>query len=221
MLISAYAGTMNGCSATQFGGVPYVGALFDSSGGQPTAHFATAFVVASKHGNMLMSAAHVLNGRDASSIIFAPGYANGRAPHDLWHVHKAYTDSAWQAAQNIDNDFCFLKVGADVQARVGSLALLTGEQPQVCSVIGYPDGLPSPVHATVHAAWYTPGHQLRFACNGYPNGTSGSPWIIEGKSAYGLIGGYQQGGDEPSISYSPYFGANVRDLYNTADRAFL
>jgi hypothetical protein len=105
-------GTMSGCSAAQFGGVPYVGALFDSSNGQPTTHFATAFVVAGKYGNMLMSAAHILSGRSASSIIFAPGYANGQAPHNLWHVHKAYTDSAWQANQSIDDDFCFLKVGA-------------------------------------------------------------------------------------------------------------
>jgi len=212
---------MSGCSATQFGGVPYVGALFDSSGGQPTTHFATAFVVASRHGNMLMSAAHVLNGRSASSIIFAPGYVNGQAPHNLWHIHKAYTDAAWQANQSIDDDFCFLKVGADVQGRVGSLNLATEVLPQGCSVIGYPDGLTSPVRATVQAAWYTSGHQLKFTCDGYPNGTSGSPWIIDGKSAYGLIGGYQQGGETPSVSYSPYFGANVRSLYDTADGAVL
>ena len=212
---------MSGCSAAQFGGVPYVGALFDSSNGQPTTHFATAFVVAGKYGNMLMSAAHILNGRSASSIIFAPGYADGKAPHNLWHVHKAYTDSAWQANQGIDDDFCFLKVGADVQGRVGSLNLLTGVHPQTCNVIGYPDGLTSPVQATVQAVWYSLEHQLKFTCDGYPDGTSGSPWIINGNSAYGLLGGYQQGGDTPSVSYSPYFGANARNLYDSANGAFL
>ena len=210
---------MSGRSAAQFGGVAYVGALFFSANGQPTTHFATAFVVTSANGNMLMSAAHVLTGRDASSIIFAPGYSKGQAPHDLWHVQTAYTDAAWQANQSIDDDFCFLKVGANVQARVGSLTLLTGAQPQECQVIGYPDGLANPVEATVQAAWHTPGHQLEFACGGYPAGTSGSPWIINGNAAYGLIGGFQQGGDTPSVSYSPYFGANVRDLYATADAA--
>lgn len=212
---------MSGCAATQFRGVPYVGALFDSVNGQPTTHFATAFVVPSKYGNTLMSAAHVLSGRNASSIIFAPGYANGQAPHNLWHVHKAYTDSAWQADQSIDDDICFLKVGANVQGRVGSLNLLTGAHPQACDVIGYPDGLSSPVQATVQAAWHTEGHQLTFTCNGYPNGTSGSPWIINGSSAYGLIGGYQQGGDTSSVSYSPYFETNVRNLYSMAIEAFL
>ena len=159
---------MSGCAATQFRGVPYVGALFDSVNGQPTTHFATAFVVPSRYGNTLMSAEHVLSGRNASSIIFAPGYANGQAPHNLWHIHKAYTDSAWQADQSIDDDFCFLKVGANVQGRVGSLNLLTGAHPQACDVIGYPDGLSSPVQATVQAAWRTEGHQLTFTCNGYP-----------------------------------------------------
>jgi len=211
---------MTGSSAQQFGGVPYVGALFDSNNGQPTTHFATAFVVASRYGNMLMSAAHILNDRSASSIIFAPGYADGQVAHDLWHVHEAYTDSAWQADQSIDDDFCFLKVGANVQGRVGSLSLLTGLQPQACNVIGYPDGLPSPVQATVQASWHTQGHQLTFTCDGYPDGTSGSPWIINGNSAYGLIGGYQQGGNTPSVSYSPYFDASVLNLYNTASEAF-
>lgn len=212
---------MSGLSATQFGGVPYVGALFDSSNGQPTTHFATAFVVASKYGNMLMSAAHVLDGRNVSNIIFSPGYANGQAPYDLWHVHKAYTDSAWQADQSIDDDFCFLKVGANIQDRVGSLNLMTGAHPQTCQVIGYPDGLSSPVQATVQAAWHTQGHQLTFTCEGYPNGTSGSPWIISDNSAYGLIGGFQQGGATPAVSYSPYFDANVRDLYTAANGEFL
>jgi hypothetical protein len=212
---------MSGRSAVQFSGVPYVGALFFSADGQPTTHFATAFVVTSKNGNMLMSAAHVLTGRDASSLIFAPGYSDGQAPHDLWHVQKAYTDAAWQANQSIDDDFCFLKVGANVQGRVGSLNLVTGAEPQECRVIGYPDGLASPVEAVVQAAWHTQGHQLEFACDGYPSGTSGSPWIIDGNSAYGLIGGFQQGGDTPSTSYSPCFGANVRDLYATADAVLL
>ena len=115
----------------------------------------------------------------------------------------------------------FLKVGANVQGRVGSLNLLTGVHPQTCNVIGYPDGLTSPVQATVQAVWYSSLHQLKFTCDGYPNGTSGSPRIINGNSAYGLLGGYQQGGDTPSVSYSPYFGTSVRNLYGTANGAFL
>jgi hypothetical protein len=32
----------------------------------------------------------------------------------------------------------------------------------------------------------------------------------------GVIGGYEQGGDTPSVSYSARFGSSVRALYNKA-----
>jgi hypothetical protein len=31
----------------------------------------------------------------------------------------------------------------------------------------------------------------------------------------GVIGGYEQGGDTPQVSYSSYFDQDVLDLYNT------
>lgn len=200
--------------AQPFNGVPYVGAVFSSENGQPANHFATAFVVTSKTGNILMSAAHILLNRTAADLLFIPGYAQGKNPHGVWPVTESYVTAAWQKEQNIDDDFCFLKVSANIQESLGSLNLLTGASPQTCEVIGYPDGMNGPVHATVAAAWYKPEHQLLFNCGGYPNGTSGSPWIVK-NSAYGLIGGYQQGGDSPATSYSPYLGGNVQALYNT------
>jgi hypothetical protein len=33
-----------------------------------------------------------------------------------------------------------------------------------------------------------------------------------------VIGGYQQGGDTPSGSYSSYFGSGIESLYSEADR---
>ncbi len=204
--------------AQPFNGVPYVGAVFSSENGQPANHFATAFVVTSKSGSILMSAAHILRNRNAADLLFIPGYAHGEAPHGIWPVSESYVTAAWQKEQNIDDDFCFLKVRGNIQGAVGSLRLLAGAGPQPCEVIGYPDGLKGPVHATVPAAWHTPEHQLVFHCGGYPNGTSGSPWIVK-NSAYGLIGGFQQGGDSSDVSYSPYFGDNVRTLYGTATAA--
>jgi hypothetical protein len=204
--------------AQPFSGVPYVGAVFSSKNGQPANHFATAFVVTSKAGDLLMSAAHILLNRDAADLLFIPGYTQGHTPHGVWSVSESYVTAAWQKEQSINDDFCFLKVTAGIQGSVGSLSLLTGASPQTCEVIGYPDGMNGPVHATVPAAWYTPQQQLTFNCGGYPNGTSGSPWIVK-NSAYGLIGGYQQGGNSPATSYSPYFGGNVQALYNTATGA--
>jgi len=201
-------------NAEEFGGIPFIGAVFGSENGQPTNHFATAWVVASMHGNVIVSAAHILIGRNAADLMFAPGYANGHAPHGWYHMHSSATTAAWQQDQNINDDFCLMKVGEDLQSALGSLNLLVDEGPQACDVIGYPDGQASPVHATVQARWFMPGQQFVMDCGGYPNGTSGAPWVAE-NGAFGLIGGYQQGGDSPSISYSPCFGAAISDLYSS------
>ena len=64
--------------------------------------------------------------------------------------------------------------------------------------------------------------QLEFDCGGYTDGTSGGPFLtsvdpLTGQgSVIGVIGGYEQGGDVPQISYSAMFGANVAALYQTA-----
>ena len=59
----------------------------------------------------------------------------------------------------------------------------------------------------------------------YPDGTSGSPFLVQMNQATGegtvagVIGGYQQGGDSPSVSYSIAFGSNVGTLYQSAAAA--
>ena len=66
--------------------------------------------------------------------------------------------------------------------------------------------------------------QMEFDCGGYTDGTSGGPFLANVHPATGLgavigvIGGYEQGGDTPSVSYSARFGRAVRDLYDKAVR---
>ena len=61
-----------------------------------------------------------------------------------------------------------------------------------------------------------------FDCPGYTDGTSGGPFLTDVKAStgdgqvIGVIGGYQQGGDTPSVSYSSQFRANIAALYKTA-----
>ncbi len=55
--------------------------------------------------------------------------------------------------------------------------------------------------------------------------SSGSPLLVQVNQATGegtvagVIGGYQQGGDSPSVSYSIAFGSNVGTLYQSAAAA--
>jgi hypothetical protein len=61
-----------------------------------------------------------------------------------------------------------------------------------------------------------------FYCTDYTNGTSGGPFLahISGASdtgrLIGVIGGYEQGGLTPDISYSARFGTSVALLFATA-----
>ena len=66
---------------------------------------------------------------------------------------------------------------------------------------------------------------MEFYCHGFWTGTSGGPWII-GYNAkngtgtvFGVIGGYEEGGDYEWASYSAYFGSAAKILYEQVERA--
>ena len=199
-----------------FGGLPYVGALFRADGGQPQAHFCTAAVLRSPAGNLVITSAHCMAGRAPAGVAFAAGYHDGRFPRGLDPVARVYTDHAWAARRSINDDVAVLRLRTGIQRQTGALSLATGHPPATTRVIGYPDGRSRPVECTTRAAWFRTGRQMRFACGGYPDGTSGGPWILGRGRVYGVIGGYQQGGRKPWISYSPAFGRSVRALYRRA-----
>ena len=64
--------------------------------------------------------------------------------------------------------------------------------------------------------------QLEFDCGGYTDGTSGSPLLADVNPATGLgtvigvIGGFEQGGHTPDVSYAARFSANTSALYTLA-----
>src|SRR5215831_17046639 len=210
-----------------FNGTPAVGALFTRSGGQLGAHFCTASVVSSPAGNLLITAAHCLQGKAVSpvgSIVFAPGYHNGWFPHGIWVVRAVYVDSAWAGRQDPDDDVAFLiagRAGTHIQRHTGAEILRIGRPPQMVQVIGYPNATNRPITCTAWARAFGT-RQMVFDCDGYTNGTSGGPFLAHVNPTTGdgwvtgVIGGYQQGGDTPDISYSPRFFASVLALYRTA-----
>ena len=199
-----------------FRGVPYVGALFREAGGRPQGHFCTAAVLRSPAGNLVITSAHCMAGLAASAVSFAPGYHDGTFPQGLDPVVRVFTDRAWAARHSIGDDVAILELGPDVQTQTGALTLATGHPPGTTKVVGYPEDAGRPVGCTARATWFRRGHQMKFVCGGYPDGTSGGPWIISKTKVYGVIGGYQQGGIKSWISYSPAFGRSIRTLYRRA-----
>ena len=208
-----------------FDGTPAVGALFTTSAGKLARHFCTASVVNSPNGDLVITAAHCMSG--VSGVVFVPGYNNGATPYGVWSVTKVYTDKSWQASSDPDDDVAILQVGqagsiVPVEDVTGAEELKTGTSArQLVEVIGYPDGTNAPI-ACQNWTRKPMADQLEFDCGGYTDGTSGGPFLagVDAQTGQGtvigVIGGYEQGGLTPQVSYSAMFGANVAALYQAA-----
>jgi V8-like Glu-specific endopeptidase len=210
-----------------FSGTPPVGALFTTSAGQLNQHFCTASVVDSPAGDLVITAAHCVTGI-SGTIDFVPGYNQGSKPYGVWAVTKVYADQAWSSSSSQDDDFAFLRVsqpGSSVPVEdVTGAERLDTDAPasrEPVQVIGYPTTTNQPVTCQNRIKQPMAG-QLEFDCDGYTNGTSGGPFLGEIDPAtgqglvIGVIGGYQQGGDTPQVSYSAVLGANATALYEQA-----
>ena len=214
-----------------FDGIATVGALFGESSGKLSSHFCTASVVDSPHGDLAITAAHCVTGT-SRQMVFVPGYANGTEPYGVWQVTRVYTDAAWQSAQDPDDDVAFLQLsgapgGAPVEAVTGAEHVATDAAAAaggLVRVIGYPDTADQPVSCVNWTKLFSPT-QLEFDCGGYTDGTSGGPFLADVPASsgqgtvIGVIGGYEQGGDLPQVSYSVAFGAAVAALYQAAKAA--
>lgn len=205
-----------------------VGALFehDASG----AHFCTASVVASPGENLLITAAHCISDGDGSGyksdIVFIPGYHDGAAPYGIWTPQRLLVAPEWADSADPDFDVGFIVLqphdGANIQQVLGAdrLGYDTGYQ-YLVRVTGYPSDAGDPV-SCVNWTSMQSTTQLEFDCDGYTGGTSGSPWVTgldpdtQTGTIVGVIGGYEQGGDSSSVSYSAYFGSAVQQLYQQA-----
>jgi hypothetical protein len=214
-------------AAQPVSGMPAVGALFTETNGKLGTHFCSASVVHSTGGDLAVTAAHCITGTQGQTV-FVPGYANGKEPYGVWPVTAVYTDQAWQSSQDPDNDIAFLKLAANssgtpVEKVTGAEQLAAGTpEPVLVQVPGYPDGATAPVSCVNYAKSFS-ATQLEFDCGGYTDGTSGSPFLAGVSKTTGLgtiiavIGGYEQGGNTPDVSYGAAIGTTVTALYHTAE----
>ncbi|MFC1409924.1 serine protease [Streptacidiphilus sp. N1-12] len=220
-----------------FDGLPSVGALFlaDDTGRSTHHHFCTGTVVASTVGNVVATAAHCLSdpaaGAPASAsapVLFVPGYHDGREPYGEWTVTKVLVDPHWAASSDRDYDVAFVVVsrlgspGARLADLVGAQAVgFAPQRPEPVGVIGYPADTEKPVACRNTLKVYSPT-QSEFDCTGFADGSSGGP-ILTGVdprtgrgTLVGVIGGYEEGGDTPDVSFASYFGDAVKALYAQA-----
>jgi V8-like Glu-specific endopeptidase len=220
--------TSNSRNGQAFAGIPAVGALFTTSGGKLKQHFCTASVINSPHGDLLITAAHCVT-NTSGTIEFVPGYDGGKPPpYGEWTMTTVYVDQAWKSSANPDDDVAFVQVGqpgsgVPIEDVTGADKLATGAPAArlLVQVIGYPDSSNQPITCQNGLTEPMPD-QLEFDCGSYTDGTSGGPFLADVDATtgqgnvVGVIGGYEQGGDTPAVSYSAVLGANVAALYKTA-----
>ncbi|MCW2910699.1 MAG: hypothetical protein JWL68_5488 [Actinomycetia bacterium] len=210
-----------------YNGTHAVGALFTVSGGHLGQHFCTASVVNSAVKDLVITAAHCLQGKQPGQVAFVPEYHRHQEPYGSWTVTRVFVDAAWANSANPNDDVAFLVVSQPgnsnrVQEETGGENLATGwRASQLVQVIGYPDSRERPITCTARTRAFGK-RQMEFDCGGYTDGTSGGPFLANvhpatGQGAVmGVIGGYEQGGNTPSVSYSARFGRTIRDLYDKA-----
>ncbi|GAA2137006.1 hypothetical protein GCM10009760_16970 [Kitasatospora kazusensis] len=223
--IARHPGTTRTAKATGLSGL--VGAVFTHNADGD--HFCTASVVDSAGQNLIITAAHCVYDPVAgqrSDVVFIPGYRNGETPSGVWPLVSVTVDQSWKDNGNPDLDVAFAIVqpqnGRQVQQVLGAntLGINQGYRLPV-RVTGYPSSGDVPITCANNTTQQSPT-QLRIDCPDYTGGTSGSPWITaldpqtHSGTVVGVIGGYQQGGDSPDVSYTCYFGDQVQALYDRA-----
>ncbi|MCF0076402.1 trypsin-like serine peptidase [Streptomyces lomondensis] len=184
-------------------------------------HFCTASVVRAPYRNLVVTAAHCLGGD--GRLVFVPGYRNGRAPYGVWAVKRWFLPAGWVHGRREDSDVAFAVVasrgGRGVEDAVGGNRFATGTATgaTAVTVTGYPDSRETPVSCTNRPIAHS-ATQQRIACPGFSGGTSGSPWVNGDGQVVGVLGGHDEGGASPGVSYSVVLGAEAERLYRDAAR---
>src|SRR3954471_20214106 len=135
-----------------------IGALFhgDAASKGGGGHFCTASVVHSAGHDLLITAAHCLDGGRAMS--FAPGYRDGTAPYGFWDVRRVFLPDGWKngrAEDREDSDIAFAVLGErdgnkaeDAVGGANAFAAHRATGATAVTVTGYPSSADTAITCT-------------------------------------------------------------------------
>jgi hypothetical protein len=159
--------------------------------------------------------------------VYVPGWAAGKDPYGEWSVQRVLVDSSWitcgkakSCAQDPVYDFAILvlrrKDGMGVGTAVGAADGWRVAAPETIPgswIFGYPSAHPRLlISRTTARTTVADGTASRVATTpGFTAGTSGGPWFSSYDQTtgagviYGDVGGFEEGGDHPTPSYSAFW----------------
>lgn len=181
--------------------------------------------------NLVFTAGHCVNpgngGQWHSNWVFIPRYNNGNAPYGVWSARQLWSWTSWTQSGNRAYDF-----GAAVLNTNGSgqrVVNVVGGQGiewnyplvQFIYQFGYPVNTPFNGGSLQYCTGNTfnDGGFVGINCN-MTEGASGGPWLDEFGGTYGYLDSVNSWvfWNANGVRYKwngPYFGNEVRDLYNT------
>ncbi|CAM3090143.1 trypsin [Mycobacterium intermedium] len=196
---------------------PRVGALFLDG---KAVHFCTASVLHSTTGDLVLTAAHCLQG--GSRVTFVPAFQNDAAPSDRWTVQQVYLDPRWVSSRDPRADYAIARVRGPgesaLEERTGAALILSTAPPpgSLVTVTGYPAGVGGQPIACQGSTRTTDDGFPSLQCQGLVGGTSGAPWV-SGSRVTGVIGGFEAGGCTADVSYSAPFDEHAAQLLARAE----
>ena len=188
----------------------------------------SASIVNSEGKSLVWTAGHCLTGDQQWSynVAFVPAYKNGSAPWGVWYARELTTTSAWF----YDNEAWAYDVGAmtmDLNPNVNaSIANYLGAQgikwnqgaKYKAAAFGYPQASPFNGQYLYRANDTTTdyGDGTIYMYSGMTGGSSGGPWFRSFNGKWGYVNGHNDFiyREAPLYMFSPYYGNQVRELYN-------
>ncbi|OKI49601.1 trypsin-like serine peptidase [Micromonospora sp. CB01531] len=187
----------------------------------------SATIVNTEGKSEVWTAGHCLTGNRAwaTNWTFVPNYNNGSAPYGYWYATQLWTTTAWF---NNNGDFAN-DVGSAVMARSNGWRItdylggqgIAWNYPigQYDYAFGYPAASPfnGEVLTAENGPTYDGGGGTIYMLNYMTGGSSGGGWLMSFDGNWGYLNGHNdfKYNTLPQYMFSPYYGNQVADLYNT------
>ena len=186
--------------------------------------------------NLILTAAHCVkrNGLPVGRLgAFVPEYGSGKSPWGSWPLGDYYIDSRWGDNDDPRYDYAIVslsKTGHDYSlgdrtgtVRISADPFQSGEQVEL---LGYPGDrdVPYGCATSVTSVQFDKANYWKVDCASYTDGVSGTafehyqpaPWNTVTIGA--ALGGYQEGGSTPSVSYASRWDSSIYTLWQRANQ---